>query len=347
MTSGMKAVLLGFLLMNIACSSRPRYPVSDHFDGRRFFNPPPFEEQTFWGVMKFLFSRNAEKWPKKVENHPAPRLDLKLEKNQVAVTFVNHATTLLQINGHNILTDPVWSRRVSPLSFAGPKRVREPGISLEQLPKIDVVVVSHNHYDHLDTATLKWLIDKFQPLIVVPLGNEEQIKGLGAERVVELDWWQSTKYDETLEIMLTPTQHFSGRGLLDRFKTLWGSYMLKTEGVQIYFGGDAGYSAHYREIQQRLGAPDLALIPIGAYEPRWFMKPVHLNPEESVQAHLDLGARKSIGIHFGTFQLTDEKIDQPVIDLEKSKKDKGLKDDEFVVLPEGRTETYFLGLTKR
>jgi L-ascorbate metabolism protein UlaG (beta-lactamase superfamily) len=274
-------------------------------------------------------------------------LNKELSENEVAVTFVNHATVLVQVQGTNILTDPVWSERVSPVSFAGPKRVRRPGIEISELPKIDFVIVSHDHYDHMDLPTLKALNQRFSPTFLVPLGDRETIENLGAKQVIELDWWQTLPASSDLEFVFTPTQHFSGRSPFAFRKSLWGSYVIKSNGHRIYFGGDGAYSTHYAEIAHRLGAMDLSFIPIGAYEPRWFMKSVHMNPAEAVQAHLDLKSKKSIGVHFGTFQLTEEKINQPVIDLEKAMKSRDLNGADFSTLKEGQTQTILWGAEHR
>ena len=335
-------VLSAVSVLNTACGSTSNYSKSDHFDGNRFFNPTQPERQGLGDIAKMLLTMDRKPWPEKVENEPKLELNQRLINNEIAVTFVNHATVLLQFNGYNILTDPVWSERVSPFTSIGPKRAREPGIPFDDLPNIDVVLISHDHYDHMDLATLGRLIDRFQPLILVPLGDQEKIKTLGAKHVFELDWWRSRKVSDSLEITFTPTQHFSGRGLFDSNKSLWGSYVLNVDGKKIHFGGDTAYSSHFQQIANRFGPMDLSLIPIGAYEPRWFMKWVHMNPEESVQAHLDLRSKKSIAIHCGTFQLSDEAIDQPHIDLDRALKKRQLSDSEFVVLKEGQTRTFQL-----
>ena len=229
-------------------------------------------------------------------------------------TFVGHATFLIQTAGGALLTDPVYSRRVSPLSFAGPRRVRAPGVAFDDLPPVAAVLVSHNHYDHCDLSTLRALERRFAPAFVAPLGNARLLRSAGLRRVEELDWWQQTAVG-SLGIRLTPAQHFSARGPLDRDRALWGGFLIEAGRHRVFFAGDSGYAGHFREIGERSGPIDLALLPIGAYEPRWFMKDVHLNPAEAVQAHLDLGARLSLAMHFGTFQLTPEGIDEPLAGL--------------------------------
>ena len=323
-------------------SSSSPYKISDHFDGKRFFNPTAPRGQSAGEIIKYLVSSRPSAWPRELSNDQKLVLNKALSDNEVAVTFINHATVLIQVQGAYILTDPVWSERASPVSFAGPKRVRRPGIELSELPQIDFVILSHNHYDHMDLPTLKALNERFSPTFLVPLGDREKIENLGAEQVIELDWWQTLPVSSDLEFVFTPTQHFSARSPFTFRKSLWGSYVIKSKGHMIYFGGDAAYSTHFTEIARRLGAMDLSFIPIGAYEPRWFMKSVHMNPAEAVQAHLDLKSKKSIGIHFGTFQLTEEKIDQPVIDLENAMKPRDLNEVDFSTLKEGQTRTFLL-----
>ena len=280
------------------------------------------------------------KWPKSVPNTAVPKLNEKLASNDVAVTFVNHATFLLQISGLNILTDPVWSRRVSPFRWLGPARVRQPGVAFDELPNIGLILLTHNHYDHMDLDTLTRLNQRFAPTVLVSTGNKTLLRSIGFEDVHELDWWDDIQINPALKITFAPTQHFAGRSLWDRQKSLWGSYMLHYRNRLIYFGGDSGYSRHFSEIRQRLGSPDLAFLGIGAYAPRWFMKPMHMNPEEAVQAHQDLASRQSIGMHFGTFQLSSEAIDQPKIDLETALSQNGISGEHFVILEEGETRIY-------
>jgi L-ascorbate metabolism protein UlaG (beta-lactamase superfamily) len=320
------------------------YPQSDHYDGSKFFNPTNPESNGPWAVLKMLFTRKLEDWPASVENSPALDLNRQLNADEAAITFVNHATVLVQTKNFNFLTDPVWSERVSPVTWAGPKRHREPGIPFDKLPKIDFVVISHNHYDHMDIATLRKLNATFHPHFFVPLGNKAFLETNGITNVTELDWWQSFDFTKDIKVSLAPAEHFSGRGLFDRNKTLWGSFVISFDDHTIYFGGDSAYSPHFKTIREHFGAPDLAFLPIGAYEPRWFMKSVHMDPDEAAQAHLDLGANQSIGIHFGTFQLTNESIEQPVIDLEAALKNKNVKMDTFITLAEGKTQTFELPL---
>lgn len=286
------------------------FTVSDHFDGRHFFNPSGAAGKPFWQVPRLLLASGKTEWPRRVDNPrflPPPQP----EPGQVVVTHIGHASFLLQTRSGNVLTDPVYAKRASPVQWAGPKRVRAPGLALEALPEIKAVLVSHNHYDHMDMATLRYLEQRFHPLFLTGLGNARPLKSRGLKQVVELDWWQRHEAGE-LQFTMTPAQHFSARGVFDRNRTLWGGFLMEAEQRKVYFAGDSAYAGHFREIRDRLGSPDLAMLPIGAYDPEWFMQEIHMNPEEAVQAHLDLGARQSVAMHYGVFQLTFEAIDEPV-----------------------------------
>jgi L-ascorbate metabolism protein UlaG (beta-lactamase superfamily) len=280
------------------------------------------------------------RWPRSVENKGVSQLNATPAIDDIAVTFVNHATFLIQIGGIAILTDPIWSERASPFRWAGPRRVRKPGVAFDDLPRIDLILLSHNHYDHLDLATLKRLRQTFSPTVLLAAGDARLVGPLGFKDMRELDWWDETLIGEELKIAFVPAQHTSARGLRDRQQSLWGGYVIKSRGRLIYFSGDSGYSKHFSDIKLRLGSPDIAMLGIGSYEPRWFMKPIHMNPAEAVRAHGDLGAKHSIGMHFGTFQLTPEAIDQPQADLKAALSQSGISDREFVTLHEGETRIY-------
>ncbi|ENX23109.1 hypothetical protein F892_02352 [Acinetobacter vivianii] len=327
-------------LVSSSTSANKRKP-SDHFDGKKFYNPT-LREQFSPGLSDIfrMMREGRSKWPTTVQNTATPKLAEKLGDSEMGVTFVNHATFLIQFQGLNILTDPVWSERVSPFSWIGPKRVREPGIALTDLPKIDIIVISHNHYDHLDIATLKKLNKLFSPKVIVPVGDKALIESIGIKNVEEVDWWDNVKVASDTYITFTPTQHSSARGLFDRDKSLWGSYFIQHKARSIYFGGDAGYSTHFIETRDLLGSPDIALLGIGAYAPKFFMQPIHMNPAEAVIAHKDLGAKLSVGMHFGTFQLASEAFDQPLKDLKIALEKENIPQSDFIILQEGETKIY-------
>jgi L-ascorbate metabolism protein UlaG (beta-lactamase superfamily) len=255
------------------------------------------------------------RWPKHIDVWPQkpPALNGAL----ASVTFIGHATFLIQTTAGNILTDPMYSQRASPLPWVGPRRVRQPGVRFDDLPAISAVLLSHNHYDHCDLPTLRRLANRFDPVVVTPVGNGRLARSAGIRRVEELDWWEhSTSW--ALPIVLTPAQHFSARTPFDKNRALWGGFAIAPETLRIFFAGDTAYGSLFSDIRRRLGPVNLALLPIGAYEPRWFMRAVHMNPSEAVQAHLDLEAAQSIAMHFGTFQLTAEGIEAPLRALDSA-----------------------------
>jgi L-ascorbate metabolism protein UlaG (beta-lactamase superfamily) len=273
-----------------------------------------------------MLAEKRTAWPASVPVEP--RRPPPLDGATAVVTFIGHATLLIQTRFGSILTDPVYSERASPVSFAGPKRARKPAILFGDLPPIALVLLSHNHYDHCDLSTLRAIEDRWHPLVVTPLGNSGLLRATGIRRIDEIDWWQDAAR-APLPVVLTPAQHFSARTPFDRNRALWGGFVIQIGGRRIFFAGDSGYASHFTQIRDRAGAPDLAVLPIGAYEPRWFMKDIHMNPEEAVQAHLDLGASRSIAMHFGTFQLTMEGIDDPVIALAEALRTRGVPSQQF------------------
>jgi L-ascorbate metabolism protein UlaG (beta-lactamase superfamily) len=289
-------------------------------------------------VLKWLITRRQAKWPVWEENPSVTALPHSRPDAAISdwkVWFVGHATVLIQIGPYNFLTDPVWAMRVSPANFAGPKRVRPAGIALEDLPTIDAILLSHNHYDHLDKASLYWLYERDRMPIYTGLANGQYLPA--SMRVIELDWWESAKFDkdDRLKIVFTPAQHFSGRGLKDRNMALWGGLSILTPEDHLFFAGDTGYAQHFSEVRTRLGAPRLALLPIGAYEPRAVMQAMHMNPTDAVQAHQDLQATQSLAIHHRTFQLTDEAMNQPLLDLANALSDANIAAESFATPTEG------------
>jgi L-ascorbate metabolism protein UlaG (beta-lactamase superfamily) len=306
---------------------------TDHFDGRRFFNPSGANGQPFRMVPRLLLTPRT-RWPSEIP--VVPRRPPDRGPDEVVVTFVGHATFLIQAAAANVLIDPVYYRRAGPLPFAGPRRVRAPGVRFDDLPPISLVLLSHNHYDHCDLGTLRLLERRFHPPIVTPLGNGRLLRSAGIRQVEEIDWWE-TASGGPLPITLTPAQHFSARHPFDRNRALWGGFLLEAGRRRILFAGDTGYGPHFRKIAARLGPVDLALLPIGAYEPRWFMKDIHMNPAEAVQAHLDLAARQSLAMHFGTFQLTPEGIDEPALALADGLREGGVPAERFRAMEVGES----------
>ncbi|MEQ8232762.1 MAG: MBL fold metallo-hydrolase [Gammaproteobacteria bacterium] len=305
------AALVAALAVLHGCASQPRHAGArgDHFDGTRFYNRVP-AEKSLGDILAFLatFRARREAWPAWVDNarHASPRP----APSGLTATFINHSTVLLDIGGVRVLTDPIYGERASPFRFAGPARVRAPGVPFAALPPIDVVLVSHDHYDHLDLGTLTALTARDRPLVLAGLGNGDLLAAHGIMPHRELDWWQTARSGD-LAFHFVEARHRSGRGLLDQMKTLWGGFVIEAPGARVYFAGDTGFGPHFAAARERYGDFDLCLLPIGAYRPREFMAPVHLAPDEAVRAHRELGCRQSIAIHHGTFQLTWEAIDEP------------------------------------
>jgi L-ascorbate metabolism protein UlaG (beta-lactamase superfamily) len=314
---------------------RPRPPAHHH--GRRFRNPGGPAGRGLVDLLKWAASRAKKRWPRRVENSHSPQVPTGLSPEAIAATFINQSSFLLQAGGFNLLTDPVYSRRVGPLNLGGPKRVRAPGVPFHALPKIDCVLLSHNHYDHLDLPTVRRLARASSPLVITGLRNGPLLRRSGVRHVVELDWWESYLLAGKLQVTFVPAQHFSSRSLHDRDRTLWGGFALQVGSRRIYFAGDSGYADHFKEIGRTTGPFDLALIPIGAYEPRWFMHPMHVNPDEAVKAHLDVKSRLSLAMHFGTFQLTDEGIDDPIHALREALKHHRVPASQFRIPEFGQT----------
>lgn len=327
--------------------SRPAH----HRNGGFQNNHGDFEPKSLADVLRWRWNAARQGLPRRpVDPIPTQPADLAFvhanrgAAQQPAVTWIGHATVLAQLGGLNLLTDPIFSERASPVSFAGPRREQPPGVALADLPRIDAVLVSHNHYDHLDLASCRALAAQpdGSPLFVVPLGLADWFRRRGVERVVELDWWQQHTLDG-VDIELVPAQHWSARGLADRMKTLWGGFAVFAPDCQLFFAGDTGYSRDFADIRERFaerqrdGGFDIALIPIGAYEPRWFMKEQHVNVEEALKIHADLGARRSLGVHWGTFELTDEALDEPPRQLARQRAALGLAEDDFFTLAIGAT----------
>lgn len=302
-------------------------PVSDHFDGSRFHNDEPIDHG-FDDLWRWMTTRDNQPWTA-VEQFNAPTPPPARVAQGLLVTWINHSTVLIQADGVNILTDPVFSERVSPVQWFGPRRYHPPGVAFEDLPTIDVVLISHAHYDHLDRPSVMRLARRFNPLFIAGLGLERWLQDAGAQRVATGDWWDTIALPGNLQLTVTPARHWSRRGIFDRNRTLWTSYWVDTAAGGVYFAGDTGLAPHFRHIHERLGSPRVSLLPIGAYEPRWFMRQQHMNPADAVEAHRQLGSRQSIGIHFATFKLSDEARFAPVDDLASARENAGLEGEDF------------------
>jgi L-ascorbate metabolism protein UlaG (beta-lactamase superfamily) len=286
-------------------------------------------------ILKWQLSGKRQKWPRSIKNKihaPPPE---RVHGKDLSVTWIGHSTVLIQTAGLNILTDPFFSERASPFQFLGPKRIRSPGIAIKELPAIDLILLSHNHYDHLDTPALADLKNIHNPKLVTTLNNGVYVKNYPC---TELDWRGSVEHG-AVRITLMPALHWSKRSVSDTNKALWGAFVIEAAGGVIYFAADTGYGTGetFHEVKSKFGAPRLSLLPIGAYEPRWFMKPQHMNPGEAVQAHLDLGSAKSLAIHHGTVQLTDEAVDAPVLALEEAMSRHKIKKADFIVSEIGQS----------
>jgi N-acyl-phosphatidylethanolamine-hydrolysing phospholipase D len=316
-------------------------------DGRRFKNPwPGIEQHGFADVLRWTFERRGKTSVSRREvqqlasvpsNVVAPRVD----PDTLTATWVGHTTVLLQLGGLNILTDPVWSQRASPLSFAGPKRFSAPGIAFDELPIIDAVIISHDHYDHLDSATVSRLTARFPAAAWrVPVGVGSFVRARGANDVEELTWNESSEF-EGVRFTCVPAQHFSGRSLFNRDQTLWCGWVITANGRSVYFAGDTAMNPSFADIGRRYGPFELALMPIGAYDPRWFMRSVHMDPEECVRAATMLGTGAALphvlATHWGTFKLTDEPLDEPPQRMKKAWAAAGLPPDKLLILAFGET----------
>ena len=313
--------LLAFIVISFFCSS--------HSDAQTYKNTNEQENgKTFGQLMTWVL--DGEKSPEKIEIETSTQWQ-ELSSNQTNyAVWIGHATYLINNGDINILTDPIFSKRASPVGFAGPIRMIPPAMTLNDLPKIDAVVVSHNHYDHLDIWSLKKLFKlNSKTIFMVPAGDRKRLVKAGIRNVVEMNWWDIFRVSNT-EFHFTPVQHWSKRGLFDRNKSLWGGWFIKSNDLSLYHAGDTGYSSDFKTTYQRLGAPDYSFIPIGAYDPRWFMKDSHVNPEEAVQIALDLKTPHSFGMHWGTFTLTDEPVLEPPARLKEALEKQNLESDFFI-----------------
>jgi L-ascorbate metabolism protein UlaG (beta-lactamase superfamily) len=340
--------MISYLIERFVISSPPyQGAVSDHFDGKKFFTPGAPPDASLGELLRWVTNRDEGEW---LPARGADSVRQTVPERRVAdgatrIVFINHATTLIQTEGVNILTDPVWADVVGVFDRIGARRVRPPGVAFDDLPPIDVVLVSHNHYDHCDIGSLQKLDAAFSPTFIVPLGVKALLvkHGVGAQanaqmgaqaggRIVELDWEQETSVSGApLRVHCVPARHFSGRGVSDRNASLWCGFVIENlqSGEAVYFAGDSGYGDHFKRIGERFPAIACALLPIGAFRPEWFMARVHISPKEAVQAHQDLRARFSLGIHFGAFPLADDGENEPIEELRRALDNAGLPRESF------------------
>lgn len=349
------AILGGGILAGCQHNSYYTGPVSDHFDGEKFFNPnqtPPIPEanseedrqagqprSTFSFLRWRLFSDDRRDWPDGF--FPSKPTDIPPKRvmgKELRVTMVGHATILIQTEGLNILTDPIWSKRASPVSFLGPKRHQPAGIAWQDLPPIDIVLISHNHYDHLDRATIERLQEDFAPRFITPLGNDTIVRSIDTKVKVDgLDWWQSISVSDKVTVTPVPVQHWSRRQLYDRNHALWSGFVIASEGGAVYFGGDQGYGdgQNFTSVKEKLGPIRLAIVGIGAFQPRWFMKTMHMGPDEGIAMYKELGAAYGMGMHYGVFALGGDGPTEAPDEAIKARDEAGIAADRFRLLDVG------------
>ncbi len=334
-------------LLLVSCTSNPHYDASKahHTESgfRNIYHEP--EQRGFFAFLKWRWERRSknilgpDEYTFSIDDsaHQYVRQNVSMP----TLTWIGHATFLIQLNGLNILTDPHFSERASPLSWAGPLRVVPPAMEINDLPDIDVVIISHDHYDSLDIDSIIALSNHNKQReinFIVPLGTKSWFDSLDIDsKVIELDWGEGHNIQDT-RFIAEPSQHWGKRSLFDAYKRLWASWVIQSDDYRVFFAGDTGYSRHFSDIGDKYGAFNLALLPIGAYEPRWFMKPYHVNPDETVQIHLDIKSRYSVAMHWGTFILTDEPLDEPPVKLQEALKKYAVNDAAFEVYKHGETK---------
>ncbi|MBM2814598.1 MAG: Lactamase protein [Ignavibacteria bacterium] len=330
------------LLSLVGCCtfSVPPYkgPVSDHFNGESFYNLDSINntERNLFSLPKFFLTRPHYLWKDSLDLLPGSAPEEHIGIGKIKVTFVNHASFLIQTDSFNILTDPIWSESVGPLSWPSWKRMHSVGIHFDDLPNIDVVLISHNHYDHLDLPTIEKLKAKFNPLFIVPLGNKVFLEQNDIYNVIELDWWQNYSIREKLPITLVPAKHISMRGICDTRKTLWGGFVINSKKGPIFFAGDTGFGIHFRRIFDKFGPQAVSLLPIGPINPEWFMKEIHMSPSDAATAHKILQSKVSFAMHFGTFAQFSDEQDEAPLELERVLHNEEIYNSEFILPVFGR-----------
>lgn len=335
-------IILSFILLTLLVSSCntfsvPPYrgPISDHFDGEKFVNQDKKRETNYLKLFYWLAFRESGFWADWYPDIEKAVPQKYVGNGNLKVTYINHASVLIQFDSINVLSDPVWSDVVTPVKPFGPERRRPNGIEFQDLPPIDVVIISHNHYDHLDIPTLNKLKEKFNPKILFPLGNMPLFKDYGFTNVQEMDWWDSISI-KNKKFTFVPARHFSNRGLVDRNTALWGGYVMETAKEPVYFAGDTGFGMHYEQIKEKFGDMRFSILPIAPIEPRWFMQEVHQDAEEAVLSHISLNSKKSMGIHFGTFRQAEDNMDDPVKQLILSLEKHNISKRAFILPRHGR-----------
>jgi L-ascorbate metabolism protein UlaG (beta-lactamase superfamily) len=324
----------GLSLSALACAHAWRGPATDHFDGTRFHSIEPVHT-SLRDWVKRVFTKRQRPWRDFTDTPPGLPPPARVADGAMRVTFVNHATVLLQMDGVNVLTDPTWAARMIPI--IGSRRRRPPGLRLEDLPRIDAVLVSHDHHDHMDLPSLRRLAAAFHPAIFTGLGNAAYLARKGVPGGQDLDWWQSAEIAPGVRVTAVPARHHSGRGMFDRKRTLWCGFVVTGPSGSAYFAGDTGYGSHFARIAERISPLRLALLPIGGFVPEWYMRPQHMGPQDAVRAAIALGAATSVPIHFGTFPGSDDAEFQPVEELRAALAEAAQPPPGFVVLDNGES----------
>lgn len=328
-------LLLSGLLVLSGCAT---LPVSDHYDGSRFYNPAAdSSEHGFPEHVKWMWEMKTVDWPEWIQDAPKHTPPARIGNGQLRITYINQATLLIQTDSLNILTDPIFSDFAGPVSFLASKRIRNPGIPFDSLPSIDIVLVSHNHYDHLDLPTLVRIGKRDRPVLITGLGNKDLIDTTLFSKVYETDWWQNVETDAgKIKITFVPALHQSGRGVFDENESVWGGFVLESSFGRVYFAGDTGYGQFVQPLHQRFPDFKLTILPIGSYEKRWMMKSQHMNPDDAVRLHLFLQSEQSIGMHYATFlEHPEQSVDQHEKDLEVALKNYQINRDRFLILKFG------------
>ena len=325
-------VIGGWLLSAPVYRGQP----TDHFNGKKFLNYGGARAKGFRDIIRWMMSGEPRpKWIYQDAQVLRETIQDFTSTEKIKVYFINHSSFLIQFSGLNFLTDPIFSEYASPFQWAGPKRMRPPGIEMQALPRVDYILLSHNHYDHLDLPALQRIRKMYDPIIICPLGVDLLLRKKGFQKIKCLDWWESVEFNQ-FEISVVPSQHFSARGMFDRDRTLWCGFIVSTPNLQIYYVGDTGYGNFFKQIGDKFGPMDLSIIPIGAYNPRWFMSPIHCDPDQAIRIHSDVKSRKSIPCHYGTFPLAMDGQTEPIDELVSLSAYQEIQND-FIILTEGKS----------